>query len=245
MGKKASGAKSPGGGAGASGTISKKPSGHSMSTVGRGKGSQSVRSAATVRRLMMYKQKPVRDKKGKVLKQDLQSKELPSTRIVPDRRWFGNTRVIGQKALDEFREDMANKSKDGYTVLIKQKKLPLSLLADPEKGRTRRVNLLGNAPFNETFSAGRRQKRPKLATDDLSALAARAAACGEAYGDGIARGPIERPRVPALRSVAVGPPARADLEPAAVDRELEARRRHLGHERAERAVDRRVRPVEV
>ena len=140
MGKKASGAKSPGGGAGASGTISKKPSGHSMSTVGRGKGSQSQRSAATVRRLMMYKQKPTRDKKGKVLKQDLQSKELPSTRIVPDRRWFGNTRVIGQKALDEFREDMANKSKDGYTVLIKQKKLPLSLLADPEKGRTRRVN---------------------------------------------------------------------------------------------------------
>ena len=67
MGKKASGAKSPGGGAGASGTISKKPTGHSMSTVGRGKGSQSVRSAATVRRLMMYKQKPVRDKKGKVL----------------------------------------------------------------------------------------------------------------------------------------------------------------------------------
>ena len=188
MGKKASGAKSPGGGAGASGTISKKPSGHSMSTVGRGKGSQSVRSAATVRRLMMYKQKPVRDKKGKVLKQDLQSKELPSTRIVPDRRWFGNTRVIGQKALDEFREDMANKSKDGYTVLIKQKKLPLSLLADPEKGRARRVNLLGNAPFNETFSAGRRQKRPKLATDDLAALAARAAASGEAYADGVDAG---------------------------------------------------------
>ena len=188
MGKKASGAKSPGGGAGASGTISKKPTGHSMSTVGRGKGSQSVRSAATVRRLMMYKQKPTRDKKGKVLKQDLQSKELPSTRIVPDRRWFGNTRVIGQKALDEFREDMANKSKDGYTVLIKQKKLPLSLLADPEKGRARRVHLLGNAPFQETFSAGRRQKKPKLATDDLSALAARATASGEAYAEGIDAG---------------------------------------------------------
>ena len=54
-----------------------------MSTVGRGKGSQSMRSAATVRRLMMYKQKRERDKKGKLIKQDLQSKELPSTRIVP------------------------------------------------------------------------------------------------------------------------------------------------------------------
>ena len=83
------------------------------------------RSAATVRRFAMYKQKAVRDKKVKILKQDLQSKALPSTRIVPDRRWFGNTRVIGQKQLEEFREEMATKSRDGYTVLIKQKKLPL------------------------------------------------------------------------------------------------------------------------
>ena len=182
----AGGAKSPGG---ASGGAAKKP-GHSMSTVGRGKGSQSMRSAATVRRLMMYKQKATRDKKGKLIKQDLQSKELPSTRIVPDRRWFGNTRVIGQKQLTEFREEMAEKSKDGYTVLIKQKKLPLSLLADPEKGRARRVNLLGNSPFSETFSAGRRQKRPKLATDDLAALTARAAAEGEAYKEGVDAGAI-------------------------------------------------------
>jgi len=41
-----------------------------------------------------------RDSKGKILKMDLQSKELPSTRITPDRRWFGNTRVIGQKQLE-------------------------------------------------------------------------------------------------------------------------------------------------
>ena len=179
------GGKSPGGASGGA----KKPT-HSMSQEGRGKGSQSMRSAATVRRLLMYKQKPIRDKKGKLIKQDLQSKELPSTRIVPDRRWFGNTRVIGQKQLEEFREDMAQKSKDGYTVLIKQKKLPLSLLADPEKGRTRRVNLLGTSPFAETFSAGRRQKKPKLATDDLAAMAARAAAHNEAYAEGVEAGAI-------------------------------------------------------
>ena len=41
--------------------------------------------------------------------QDLQSKELPNTRIQPDRRWFGNTRVIGQKQLDQFREEMSSK----------------------------------------------------------------------------------------------------------------------------------------
>jgi hypothetical protein len=65
--------------------------------------------------------------------QDLQSKELPSTRIQPDRRWFGNTRVIGQKQLDQFREEMSTKVNDAYTVLLREKKLPLQLLEDPEK----------------------------------------------------------------------------------------------------------------
>jgi nuclear GTP-binding protein len=76
----------------------------------RGKGAAGgMRDKGTVRRLMMYKQRPVRDKKGKVLKMDLQSRELPSTRIVPDRRWFGNTRVIGQAQLQQFREDVGAK----------------------------------------------------------------------------------------------------------------------------------------
>lgn len=30
-------------------------------------------------------------------------------RIQPDRRWFGNTRVIGQAELDKFREEMTEK----------------------------------------------------------------------------------------------------------------------------------------
>ncbi len=41
--------------------------------------------------------------------QDFQSKELPNTRIQPDRRWFGNTRVVGQKQLEQFREQMSSK----------------------------------------------------------------------------------------------------------------------------------------
>ncbi|KAL0399370.1 UNVERIFIED_CONTAM: Nuclear/nucleolar GTPase 2 [Sesamum radiatum] len=52
--------------------------------------SSNGRSAATVRRLKMYNTRPTRDSKGKILKHDLQSKELPSTRIMPDRRWFEN-----------------------------------------------------------------------------------------------------------------------------------------------------------
>lgn len=68
-----------------------------------------------------------------ILLQEYQSKELPSTRIQPDRRWFGNTRVIGQKQLDQFRTEMSTKVNDAYTVLLREKKLPLQLLEDPEK----------------------------------------------------------------------------------------------------------------
>lgn len=48
-------------------------------------------------------------KKLFILEQDLQSKDLPNTRIQPDRRWFGNTRVVGQKQLEQFREQMSSK----------------------------------------------------------------------------------------------------------------------------------------
>lgn len=47
------------------------------------------RTSATVRRLKMYNTRPKRNSKGHILSHDLQSKELPSTRIQPDRRWFG------------------------------------------------------------------------------------------------------------------------------------------------------------
>lgn len=61
---------------------------HSLD-VNRKDGKSDSRSAATVRRLKMYNSRPRRDKKGKVLSHELQSKELPNTRIAPDRRWFG------------------------------------------------------------------------------------------------------------------------------------------------------------
>jgi hypothetical protein len=41
--------------------------------------------------------------------QEYQSSDLPNSRIQPDRRWFGNTRVIGQKQLESFREQMSTK----------------------------------------------------------------------------------------------------------------------------------------
>jgi len=89
----------------------------------------------------MYRTRAVRNKKGHILHEAFQGKELPSTRIQPDRRWFGNTRVVGARQLEAFHEEMATKVGDGYTVLLRQKKLPLQLLEDPERetgGRDRR-----------------------------------------------------------------------------------------------------------
>lgn len=83
----------------------------------------------------MYRAKPVRTKAGKMVYQQYQSKDLPNTRIAPDRRWFGNTRTIGQKQLEDFREAMRVKVDDAFTVLLREKKLPLQLLKEPVKGK--------------------------------------------------------------------------------------------------------------
>ncbi|KAG2434724.1 hypothetical protein HXX76_007614 [Chlamydomonas incerta] len=143
---------------------------HSLDANRPSSGKGGMRDAATVRRLKMYKQRPVRDKKGRLLYQELQSKELPTTRIQPDRRWFGNTRVIGQKQLEQFRTEMSTKVNDAYTVLLREKKLPLQLLEDPEKklgGKQARSSLLATQPFSDTFGPKRQRKKPKLAVENL------------------------------------------------------------------------------
>ncbi|KAK9809113.1 hypothetical protein WJX72_009508 [[Myrmecia] bisecta] len=150
------------------------------------KGAKNMRDAATVRRLNMYKKKAVRDKKGKVIHEEFQSKELPNSRIQPDRRWFGNTRVIGQKQLEQFRDEMSTKVNDAYTVLLREKKLPMSLLEDPEKkqaGKAARVNLLQTQPYAETFAAKRQRKRPKLAVDSYQDLLHKAEQVNTAYDE--------------------------------------------------------------
>ncbi|XP_019456163.1 PREDICTED: nuclear/nucleolar GTPase 2-like [Lupinus angustifolius] len=137
------------------------------------------RSASTVRRLKMYKTRPVRDRKGKVLSHDLQSKELPSTRIQPDRRWFGNTRVVNQKELEFFREELQTRMSNNYNVILKQKKLPLSLLNDRQKQS--RVHLLDREPFTDAFGPKTKRKRPTLLAADYESLVQKADGSQEAF----------------------------------------------------------------
>jgi len=134
----------------------------------------------------MYNSKAKRDRKGRIISQEFQSKELPTTRIQPDRRWFGNTRVIGQKQLEAFREEMAGKINDPYAVLLREKKLPLSLLEDPDAaarqgGKQARASLVATQPFSATFGKKQTRKRPKLGSDSYSALLTSAQAGTEAF----------------------------------------------------------------
>lgn len=71
-----------------------------------------MRDKTTINRLNMYRKSgAIRNKKGQIvggtymMKDRVAGQEMPNTqRIAPDRRWFGNTRVVGQKELDTFRQ---------------------------------------------------------------------------------------------------------------------------------------------
>eukprot|EP00798_Chlamydomonas_sp_ICE-L_P023349 gene23349-30600_t len=178
------------------GSVSKKPK-HSLDSSRAAKGGSNMRDAATVRRLEMYKKQPKRDSKGKMIHEDLQSHDLPSTRIQPDRRWFGNTRVVGQKQLEEFRTEMSTKVNDAYTVLLREKKLPLQLLEDPEKktgGKQARANLLATQSFKDTFGKDKRRKKPKLGVDNISDLMTKVEETTEKIGKEIHDGTFKEAR---------------------------------------------------
>lgn len=101
------------------------------------KGSQ-FRTKATINRLNMYTAKPNQEK------MKLAPKDPNAGKIQPDRRWFGNVRTVDQKELEHYRqklEEQEVKKGSGMSVLVRNKKLPLSLVKDA---------------FNKTLSKGER-----------------------------------------------------------------------------------------
>jgi len=91
-----------------------------------------TRDAKKIKTLNMFKDgKAQRNAEGKITKAaSYQSREAPVARIEPNRKWFGNTRVISQEALASFREAVAERASDPYQVLLKTNKLPMSLIRD-------------------------------------------------------------------------------------------------------------------
>lgn len=141
------------------------------------------RDRATVNRLQLYKTKAYkRDRSGRIIPGagDLTSNipEPGAGRTAPNRKWFGNTRVVEQKDMTRFRDAMAKAQADPFSLLLKQRRLPVGLLTDAgEEGRATagtQLGILANEPFEETFSQKRRRKRPKLMAASLEDLVARA-----------------------------------------------------------------------
>ncbi|GBG25708.1 Nucleolar GTP-binding protein 2 [Hondaea fermentalgiana] len=143
-------------------------------------GKGNMRSKATIKRLNMYKSgAPIRNRQGKIVGGEFMSNNRTGnrpmekmSRIAPNRRWFGNTRVVGQKELEAFREQMAEKVADPYTVVLNQRRLPMSLLTDSKKEA--RMHLLSSESYESVFGPKRQRKRAKLSASSLDGLAQQA-----------------------------------------------------------------------
>jgi len=146
-----------------------------------------MRSKATIKRLNMYKSgAPIRNRQGKIVGGEFmlnnQTGNRPMdkmSRIAPNRRWFGNTRVVGQKELENFREQMAEKVADPYTVVLNQRRLPMSLLTDSKKEA--KMHLLSSESYESVFGPKRQRKRAKLSAASLGELAAAAQKKGDTF----------------------------------------------------------------
>ncbi|CAL1126502.1 unnamed protein product [Cladocopium goreaui] len=131
-----------------------------------------MRSESTIKRLQMYNKKPDRRR--------MKEQSLKPVRIQPDRRWFGNTRVIAQEKMQQFRETIAKGVEDPFSVVLKSSKLPMSLLRDTES-KASRMDLLSVSPYKEVFSKKRQQKRAKIGANDLEGLLEAADKAAEGY----------------------------------------------------------------
>eukprot|EP00804_Cyclotella_cryptica_P003997 CCRYP_013922-RD/>CCRYP_013922-RD protein AED:0.17 eAED:0.17 QI:0/0/0/1/0/0/3/0/539 len=155
--------------------------------------------------------KAIRNKEGKVVGgQFMMADRAGDTkitaatgRIAPDRRWFGNTRVVAPTELDRFRQEMTDSMADPYSVVVKRKTLPMGLLRDAaelqQSGNKQGSALLVNEPFETAFGTKSQRKRvkveqymggkaetvPSLPTDDSSGYASILAAAQKTSGEGI------------------------------------------------------------
>ena len=151
--------------------------------------SRPSRSAKKAKTLNIFKDgKAQRNAAGKVTKAaSYQSRELPKARVEPNRKWFGNTRVISQDALTSFREAMAERASDPYQVLLKTNKLPMSLIRDGQGKnglKQHRAKLaVESSPFGDTFGPKAQRKRVKLGVGSLEDLAGESVKMHDTYLD--------------------------------------------------------------
>ncbi|XP_063311001.1 nucleolar GTP-binding protein 2 [Pelobates fuscus] len=150
----------------------------------KGAGGNNMRDRATIKRLNMYRQKERRNNRGKVIKTlQHQSSVTPGTvaRVEPNIKWFGNTRVIKQSSLQKFQDEMDVVMKDPYKVVMKQSRLPMSLLHDRAKAHNSKVHILDTETFETTFGPKSQRKRPNIAAGDMHELIEKAESLANSY----------------------------------------------------------------
>lgn len=149
------------------------------------KGVAKPRTKGTIKRLQMYRNfKAKRDPSGKVIvAAPFQGRLAPGTmaRVEPTPKWFSNSRVISQNALQKFQDEMGKAIKDPYQVIMRPSQLPISLLN--ESAKYQRVHLLDTEGFDSVFGPKKQRKRPSLKVRDLEDMSKLAEDAGEKYNE--------------------------------------------------------------
>ncbi|GEQ71894.1 hypothetical protein JCM33374_g5580 [Metschnikowia sp. JCM 33374] len=150
----------------------------------RVKGENFYRDAKKVKHLQMYKTgRAVRNARGEIIQAAaLQSTDAPVARVDPNRKWFGNTRVIAQDALTHFREAMGDKKHDTYSVLLRRNKLPMSLLDEKDQTESPTAKIIETESYAHAFGPKQQRKKPRTqAASSLEELAELSAADSQTY----------------------------------------------------------------
>lgn len=96
---------------------------------------------------------------------------LPSgttAKVEPNQKWFGNSRVISQSALQKFQDELKNAVKNPYQMVMKASKLPVTLLN--ESSKYARPHLLDTESFESVFGKKKTRKRPNILHRSLTDL---------------------------------------------------------------------------
>ena len=89
--------------------------------------------------------------------------------------------MIGQDALQKFQKELGAAVKDPFKVVLRTSKLPLSLLDSKPVAGKEKIHILDTESYSETFSKGRRRKRPNIQLDTLDQVVEKATKEGDDY----------------------------------------------------------------
>ena len=147
------------------------------------KGVAKIRTKSTIKRLQMYRNfKPKRNKVGEIISPAPFQGKLSSgtvARVEPNQKWFGNSRVISQNALQKFQDELGVAIKNPYQMVMKPTKLPITLLNETAKHA--RVHVLDTESFGSVFGQKKTRKRPNLKIRSMDQLSATATELSEKY----------------------------------------------------------------